>query len=125
MTFYGQRVSTSRTMATAGAEGGEEEGEERRGGGGRENDQNGLKGCYHTIDSSARTWVKSNPHGRSRINLKLRRGINKSLCHSWFYSPIDGGFNSAITATTVAPRVPTTLHPRPTLVEETPDGPRS
>ena len=39
-----------------GAEGGEEEeGEERRGGGGRENDQNGLKGCYHTIDSSART----------------------------------------------------------------------
>ena len=56
-----------------GAEGGEEEGEERRGGGGRENDQNGLKGCYHTIDSSARTG-ESNPHGRSRINFKLRRG---------------------------------------------------
>ena len=58
-------------MATRRRGAGERKG--RRGGGGRESDQNGFKGCLHTIGSqlSARMG-REQRDGKGRINFKLR-----------------------------------------------------
>ena len=46
---------------------------------------------------------REQPHGFNRINFKLRLRINKSFFPGYFYSPNDGGLNSAITAIPVVP----------------------
>ena len=85
-----------------------DDGAKRRGGGegeaagvGRVTRTGSRVVTHNRLSSSCETEKRATVRKWPQFRTQTR--INWSLCHGYFYSPIDGGFNSAITATPVAP----------------------